>query len=78
MREIRNTPDVANGNPSPAWVARCDECLARDGGFVWRCHDRPHRNKEVAQRCLDRHTVAHHEPHSRAVWQGMSVPVRDR
>lgn len=33
--------------------AVCEDCN-------WTCHVTPHKSKEVAQRCMERHVVYHH------------------
>jgi hypothetical protein len=44
-----------NGKDEDRYYARCQDC-------DWHCHVTPHRDKEVAERCMTRHVVYHHPP----------------
>jgi len=37
------------------WYARCQDC-------EWQCHNLPHLDYEVAERCMTRHVVSKHPP----------------
>lgn len=47
-------PGLAFLSPEDRYCARCQPC-------DWQCHVTPHRDKEVAERCMTRHEGAKHK-----------------
>jgi hypothetical protein len=48
-------PDYRTHEVEDRHYARCQDC-------EWQCHVTPHRDKEVAERCMTRHVVSKHPP----------------
>lgn len=46
-------PDYRTNEMEDRFYARCQDC-------GWECHNTPHRDKEVAERCMGRHVVSKH------------------
>jgi hypothetical protein len=51
-------PGLAYNTNEDRYYARCQDC-------GWDCHQTPHRDKEVAERCMTRHVVSKHPPNAR-------------